>query len=244
MSDQERPLFIFELANNHQGSVGHGKRIISALREISLPYAGRYRFAVKFQYRDLDAFIHPAAKGRADVRNVKRFEDTRLSRDQFAELLASARGHGFLAVCTPFDEISAARVGEEGYDFIKIASCSFDDWPLLEAAAATRLPAIASAAGSGMDAVRKVASFFSHRRIPFVLMHCVGEYPTPDDRLRMNQIDLFRREFPGLVVGFSTHEAPGSLDPVKLAVAKGARVFEKHVGLPAAGAGLNAYSRT
>ncbi|MDR2392473.1 MAG: N-acetylneuraminate synthase family protein [Planctomycetota bacterium] len=230
------------MANNHQGSVGHGKRIVRAMREVSLPYAGRYRFAVKFQYRDLDTFIHPGARGRADIKNVKRFEDTRLSPGEFARLLASVRESGFLAVCTPFDEVSAARMPEEGYDYVKIASCSFDDWPLLEAVAATRLPVIASAAGSGLETIRKVVSFFAHRRLPFALMHCVGEYPTPGDRLQMNQLDLFRREFPDVTVGFSTHEAPDSADPVKLAVAKGARIFEKHVGVPIDGAGLNAYS--
>ena len=29
----DKPLFIFEMANNHQGSVEHGKNIISAMRE-------------------------------------------------------------------------------------------------------------------------------------------------------------------------------------------------------------------
>jgi sialic acid synthase SpsE len=31
----QRPLFIFEMANNHMGSVELGRKIIAALREIS-----------------------------------------------------------------------------------------------------------------------------------------------------------------------------------------------------------------
>jgi N-acetylneuraminate synthase len=238
----QKPLFIFEMANNHQGSVEHGRRVISAMKEAAAPFAGRFRFAVKFQYRDLDTFIHPSMKNRTDVKNIKRFLETRLSRAEFAELLARVRENGFQAACTPFDEISARRIKEEGYDYLKIASCSFGDWPLMEAAAETRLPVIASAAGVDMATVRDVVSFFTHRRIPLALMHCVGEYPTPGEHMRMDRIDLFRREFPELVVGFSTHEAPDDLEPVKIAVAKGARVFEKHVGLPAEGVALNEYS--
>jgi sialic acid synthase SpsE/mannose-6-phosphate isomerase-like protein (cupin superfamily) len=230
------------MAGNHQGSVAHGKRIIDALYDCAAPYGGRFRFAVKFQYRDLDGFIHPAMRGRTDIKHIKRFLETRLVPEQFTELLAHVRACGFTAVCTPFDEVSVTRVREQGFDFLKIASCSFGDWPLMEAAATAGLPVIASAAGSDMETVRNVVSFFRHRQIPLILMHCVGEYPTPGERLQMNQIDLFRREFPELTVGFSTHEAPDAVDPVKIAVAKGARVFEKHVGLPADGIVLNAYS--
>ncbi|MDR2726688.1 MAG: N-acetylneuraminate synthase family protein [Deltaproteobacteria bacterium] len=235
-----KPLFIFEMANNHQGSVEHGKRIIRAMKEAAAPCTERFRFAVKFQYRDLDSFIHPSVKA-SESKHVRRFLETRLSQAEFAELLACVRENAFLAVCTPFDEVSARRVQEEGYDYLKIASASFGDWPLMEAAAEARLPVIASTAGSDMDMVRNVVSFFSHRRIPLSLMHCVGEYPTPDERLQMNQIDLFRREFPELAIGFSTHEAPDNMEPVKIAVAKGARLFEKHVGVPT-DTPLNGYS--
>lgn len=242
MERADRPLFIFEMANNHQGSVEHGLRIIDAMRAAAEPFFDRYRFALKFQYRDLDTFIHPDARGRADIKNVKRFEETRLDRKDFDTLFSRVKDSGMLAVCTPFDEASAARIAEEGFDHIKIASCSFGDWPLMEAVAATRLPAIASAAGSPLETVRAVAAFFHNRRIPLALMHCVGEYPTPPDHLQMNQIDLYRREFPRLVIGFSTHEAPDNLEPVKIAVAKGARIFEKHVGVPTESIRLNGYS--
>lgn len=242
MKHFDKPLFVFEMANNHQGSLEHGKNIIRAMRGVSKPFADRFNFAIKFQYRDLDTFIHPHFRDRLDIKNVKRFQDTRLGRGQFAELLACVREEGFLAMCTPFDEISAARVAEEGYDFIKIASCSFGDWPLMEAIAASGLPVVASAAGSPLPLVRNVVSFFTHRGIPLALMHCVGEYPTPPEHLQMNQIDLYHKEFPDLIIGFSTHESPDNTDPVKIAIAKGARVFEKHVGLPAGDITLNAYS--
>ena len=52
-----RPLLILDLANNHNGSVAHGKAIIDsaaeALSGIDFPAA------IKFQYRDLDTLIHP-----------------------------------------------------------------------------------------------------------------------------------------------------------------------------------------
>ena len=63
-------------------------------------------------------------------------------------------------------------------------------------------------------------------------MHCVGEYPTKDADLQLNQIDFLKRNYPDCKIGFSTHENPENFDSVKLALAKGAKIFEKHVGVP------------
>jgi len=85
-------------------------------------------------------------------------------------------------------------------------------------------------------------SFFDHRKRPLTLMHCIGEYPTPASHLQLNQIDFLKGRYPQHPIGFSTHEGPENLRFVQMAVAKGATVFEKHVGLPTADSPLNAYS--
>lgn len=238
----DKPLFIFEMANNHQGSVTHGKAIIRALNEVSRPYGDCFQFAVKFQYRDLDTFIHPDFRQRHDIKNVKRFQDTRLSQTEFLSLKDEAERLGMYTICTPFDEISADLVAEQGYDAVKIASCSFGDWPLLERIAEKKMPVIASAAGASLERIDQAVSFFGHRGIELALMHCVAEYPAADENLELNQITLYRQRYPQLRIGFSTHENPGRTVPVQLAVAKGAVIFEKHVGLPVEGIALNGYS--
>lgn len=238
----DKPLFTFEMANNHQGSVEHGKRIIREMKRVAQPYEDCFDFAFKFQYRDLDTFIHPAFRDRMDMKNIKRFQDTRLSQEQFLELKAEVERQGMYTMCTAFDEVSAGRIQEQGYDILKVASCSFTDWPLLEAVAQTGMPVIVSGAGSALEDVDRVVAFFRNRGIPFSLMHCVAQYPTADEYQEMNQIDFYRRRYPGVRVGFSTHESPDNLEPVKVAVAKGAEIFEKHVGVPTDTITLNGYS--
>ena len=240
----EKPLFVFEMANNHQGNVAHGLAIIRELKKVTQKYEPDFDFAVKFQYRDLDTFIHPDYKQRDDIKNVKRFQETRLTQEEFLTLKKEVEAQGMYTMCTAFDEESVKRVAEQEYDIIKIASCSFTDWPLLEAIAMTGLPVIASAAGSSLTDIDKVMSFFSHRNISTALMHCIAEYPTESDRFQMNQITLYQQRYPGVHIGFSTHENPEDMEPVKIAVAKGAEIFEKHVGLEAEGITLNAYSAT
>ncbi|WP_334158419.1 N-acetylneuraminate synthase family protein [Oryzomicrobium sp.] len=237
-----RPLFIFEMANNHMGDIAHGVAIIRAIREACQGFP--FEFAFKLQYRDLDTFIHPSVKGRDDIKYVKRFEETRLSHEQFEILLATMRDCGFKTVCTPFDENSVDLIEAQGIETIKIASCSLTDWPLLERIARADKPVIASTAGATPEEIDNVVSFFLHRCKQLTLMHCVAEYPTPDNNLHIARIDALRRRYPEVRIGFSTHEAPARTEPVMLALAKGALVFEKHVGLPSERYPLNTYSAT
>lgn len=234
------PLFILEMANNHMGDVEHGIRIIREMGDVVRKYP--FQFAFKLQYRDLDTFIHPAMKARQDVKYIKRFSETRLEREDFDRLVEEMRKNGFLTMATPFDEKSLDLIEGQQLDFIKIASCSFSDWPLLERVAQSDLPIIASTAGASLDDIDRVVSFFMHRDKTFAILHCVGEYPTPAERMNLAQIDFLKQRYPGVTIGFSTHEDPADTDIVKLAIAKGAAVFERHVGVPTEQSPLNAYS--
>ena len=75
-------------------------------------------------------------------------------------------------------------------------------------------------------------------------MHCVSIYPSPVDILQLNQIDFFKSRYPDFPIGWSTHEPPDSVGPVQIAVAKGAELFERHVGIETDTIKLNAYSST
>jgi len=240
----QRPLVIFEMANNHMGDVEHGLRIIEACAKVAEPYREEFDFSVKFQLRDIPTYIHPYYKDRFDLKYVKRFTETALDPEDFRRLVKAVKETGFLAICTPFDETSVDRVVAEGFDFLKIASASTTDWPLLEKVAQTDLPLIISTAGSSFEDLDRVVSFFQHRNKTFALMHCVGEYPTPPDHLQLNQIELMRRRYPEVPIGFSTHEEPSNTEAVMLAVAKGARIFEKHVAVVTDKYPRNAYSAT
>jgi sialic acid synthase SpsE/quercetin dioxygenase-like cupin family protein len=235
-----KQLFIFEMANNHMGDVSHGIRII---RELRAACSGlEFRFAVKLQYRDLPALVHPDYRTRMDLKFIKRFTETALSWDDYRRLKDAIVAHGFIPICSPWDEASVDKVVEHGFDYLKVASCCLTDWPLAEKIATTKLPVILSTAGEPFEDVDRIVSFYQHRNKPVSILHCVGEYPTADANLNLNQIDLLRHRYANVEVGYSTHESPSQLDSVKMAIAKGATIFEKHVGVPTPDWPLNAYS--
>lgn len=238
----QKPLFILEMANNHMGDIEHGIKIVHEFQKV-VEGIEDFQFSIKLQHRD-DSFFHPDHINRKDHKLIKRFTETRLGYDNFKRLTEEIRNCGFLTMCTPWDEPSVDLMEELDYDIFKIASCAFNDWPLLERVVKTNKPIIASTAGAQLDSIDQVVSFLSHREKEFAIMHCVGEYPCLAENLELNQIDFFKHRYPNVPIGFSTHEDPSNMDTVKIVIAKGALLYEKHIGVPTDKYELNAYSAT
>ena len=166
-------LVILEMANNHMGDVGHGINTINAFAPLAKDFKEDFRFAFKFQFRDLDTFIRPDYKNKLDHKYVKRFLETQLSRQQFETLKKAAQQAGFRTMCTAFDEASVDVIKDMGFNFIKVASCSFTDWPLLNKVVELDKRIVISVAGAGVDDIDNVVSFLKNRNKKFFLMHCV-----------------------------------------------------------------------
>lgn len=233
-------LFIFEMANNHQGSVEHGKNIIKECSKIAKKY--KLNAAVKLQYRHLDTFIHPDFKNNKEAKHIGRFLETALKPDEFKKLINLIKSEGLTSICTPFDEISVGLIIDHEIDVIKIASCSADDWPLVTQIAKSQKPVIASTGGLELWQIDNIVSYLTHRLSQVGVLHCIGMYPTPNENLNINFIQTMIKRYPGIPIGYSGHEPPENTDVIKLALAKGATIFERHIGLPTDKVKLNAYS--
>lgn len=233
-------LIIFEMANSHQGSVEHGIKIIKEMGKIARKY--NINAAVKLQYRDLNSFIHPDFRERDDVKHIPRFMSTRLSFEQFCELVQVVKEEGLVSISTPFDEEGVRWCVEQDLDIIKIASCSSMDWPLMEEAAKVGKPLIVSTGGKTISDIDKIYNFLTHREVEFSLLHCVAEYPVPLERIQLDFIDRMKKRYRNIPIGYSGHEDPNDHIVSMLTVAKGATIFERHVGLPTDTISLNAYS--
>jgi len=238
------PLIICEMANNHMGDVDHGKLMIEQFSHICQKYSNYFNFAWKFQFRDFNTYIHSKFKNNISHKYVKRFTETMLSEEDFFVLNNYAKQYNFKTICTAFDENSVDLINKMDFEIIKVASCSFTDWPLLNKIVTLKKPVILSTAGSNLNQIDSVVSFMQHRNIDISLMHCVGEYPTQRDKLQLNQIDLLKNRYPNIPIGYSTHEEPTQVDAIKIAIAKGIQISEKHVAVATEKYQPNAYSVT
>lgn len=229
------------MANNHQGSVEHAKKIIDEFS--SLAKRMNINAAVKLQFRQLETFIHKDFKN-SDLKFVKRFNSTRLSEEQFTDIINYIKDSGLVSIATPFDNESIPWFDKMNIPVIKIASCSIDDWPLLNEVSQINKKIIISTAGADFETLRKVYKLFKSNNRNFAFMHCVGEYPTPVENSNLNRINLLREEFPDIEIGFSTHESPEQKSMSSYAVAMGCTILEKHVGVETETIQLNKYSNT
>lgn len=229
MSQLFKKLFIFDLANNHNGSLEHGLHIIREIKAVTRrPEYEGFNFGFKLQYRSLPSFIHKDYRG-SEHKQIKRFEKTRLLDRELKLLKDEIVLSGFIPICTPFDEASVDLIEEHGFDIIKVASCSFTDWPLLERIAKSSKSIILSTAGATDEDIDRVVCFLTNRGKDFALMHCVAEYPTSPENLRLNRIEDLKKY--GVPVGISLHENPKNSCTVKIPIAMGCDIFEKHVGI-------------
>lgn len=242
MSDLFNNLIVFDLANNHQGSVDHGCAIIKAMGAQAQKH--HVKAGLKFQFRHLDTFIHRDHQHNSTAKHILRFLETRLQRSEYEIMLKAIQDSGMLSIATPFDEASVDMLCAMGIDIIKIASCSATDWPLIEHIAQADKPVICSTGGLTLEAIDDLRCFFEHKGVDCAFMHCVALYPTPTEHMQLNQIRILRKRFPETTIGWSTHEDPNATAPVQIAYANGARMFERHVGLATQAIKLNAYSST
>ena len=156
------------MANNHQGSVEHAKKIIDDFADLA--QRKNLNAGVKLQFRNLDTFIHSDYKN-SDLKYVKRFNDTRLSKEEFKEIIDYIHFKGLTSISTPFDNESLPLFDELGVEVLKIASCSSDDWPLLEKVANINRKIIISTGGATIKHLNKVYSLFYYTSLISMLQY-------------------------------------------------------------------------
>ena len=95
--------YIFEMANNHQKSVDHAKAIIDDFSNLASKH--EINCGIKLQFRNLDTFIHKDYKN-SDLKYVKRFNETKLTKEEFSEIINYIHEKNIVSVSTPFDNDS------------------------------------------------------------------------------------------------------------------------------------------
>ena len=233
-------LFVLELANNHWGSLERGKQIVREFAKVVKE--NKVKAAIKLQFRDTDNFIHKDFKNvdeGADLttlpkrnRYIQKQTRTKLSFEQFKELVIYIKKHDCNPMSTPFDEKSVDWCVQLDLPIIKIASSDINDWLLINKIATTKKPVIISTGGANDKQIDDVIRFFTNRNIPIAVNHCVSKYPSEDNELELDQIDYIKNKYPNLVVGLSTHEYHDWHSSMYISYAKGARTWEHHIDIP------------
>ena len=110
----------------------------------------------------------------------------------------------------------------------KVASSEILDFVLLDYIAATGKPIILSSGMSTEEELDASVAFLKKRTQHIAILHCISKYPCPPEEIYLETIPYFARRY-GVPIGFSDHSLGHKA--VLAAVAKGARIIEKHFSL-------------
>jgi N,N'-diacetyllegionaminate synthase len=121
-----------------------------------------------------------------------------------------------------------------GTPAIKIAGGDMNNYPLIQYAAATKLPVLLDTRGTLGELERAIETCVVAGNEQLVIVHCPSGYPSAVESIRLRMIEVYRRLFP-FPVGFSDH-SPG-LEMNVAALALGADFIEKTITLDRAAPG-------
>jgi sialic acid synthase SpsE len=220
------PLFVVaEIGLNHDGSVDRALALVD-----DAAAAGAQ--AIKLQTLHADRLIAAHCPAPQHVRAASLralFEHFELDEAAHARIASRARQRGLAFMSSPFDEGSVAMLERLGCDAFKIASGDITHHPLIARVARTGKPMIMS---TGLSKLHEVRDAIDCARAAgaqaIALLHCVSAYPTPEDQQNLGAIRTLADAF-GVPVGLSDHRAGHSEVAIAMAVALGARIYERHI---------------
>lgn len=229
INDDGEMYIIAEIGHNHQGNVEKCKELFRAAKA-----AGAH--AVKLQKRDNRVLFTRGAYDRP-YDNPNSFGETygahreflEFGRDQYVELKKCAAELGLDFFSTAFDVPSAEFLAELDLPAFKIASGDLKSIPLLKHVARIGKPIFLSTGGAMFEDVRRAYDAIMPINRQLCIMQCTAGYPPEWNELNLRVIETFRREFPDIVIGFSSHD-----NGIAMSVAAymlGARAIEKHFTL-------------
>lgn len=227
IADDHPAFIIAEIGNNHNGSLDLAKKLVD---EIILSGAD----CAKFQMRDMASMYRQDDVGDASedlgaqytLDLLSRFQ---LSNEELFEAFDYCKEKGILPLCTPWDQNSLDALEIYGMPAYKLASADLTNLDLLEVMSKTQKPLICSTGMSSESEIIEAVDVLKKNAAQFVLLHCNSTYPAPFKDINLKYLTRLKKIGGGCPVGYSGHER-GYAIPIG-AVAKGARVIEKHFTL-------------
>lgn len=218
---------IGEIGINHNGDLNIAKRLIDAV------FACHWNCA-KFQKRNPDECIPEKQKkvlrdtpwGRMTYLEYKKKME--FGRKEYDYIDKYCREKPIDWTASVWDLDSLRFTLNYKMPFIKIPSAKISDLKLVEAAAKTGMPVIASTGMSSVKEVDDLVDVLKRYASDFALMHTNSSYPTPKEELNINCIKTLRKRY-GCVIGYSGHEY--NVEPTVYASVLGAKIIERHITL-------------
>ena len=221
---------IAEIGVNHEGNLSLAKKLIKQV-------ANAGANAAKFQTYKADTLASKNSPAYWDQKKEKTNSQYALFKkyDAFGkkeyEVLSNyCRKLKVDFLSTPFD-IDSVDFLHDYVPAFKIASADITNIPLIKRCAKYKKPIILSTGASTITEISNaIDNIYALGNKKVVLLHCVLNYPTNIENANLNSIDILKRSFKDIHVGYSDHVPPGDgeMPALEAASLMGSVVLEKH----------------
>lgn len=229
IGDSEGMYVIAEIGQNHEGDLEKCKALFDAAK-----LAGAQ--SVKLQKRD-NRSLYTKEYYNAPYHSENAYAPTygehreklEFSRDEWIELRDYSKKIGITLFSTAWDYKSADFLEDLDMPMYKIASGDLKTIPLIKYVASFGKPLFVSTGGASLDDVKRMYEAIYPINQQLCIMQCTSGYPPTFEELNIRVVETYRREFPEIPIGFSSHDSGIAMALVGYMC--GARVLEKHFTL-------------
>lgn len=222
-----KPFIIAEAGVNHEGSMQIAKRLIEEACEGGAD-------AIKFQTYKANTIASKNSPAYWDTTKepiASQYElfckHDKFWKKEMEELKSHCDKVGIEFLSTPFD-IESAKFLNDLMDVFKISSSDITNKPFIEFICNFKKPIILSTGASFLYEIQESVSWIERAGNTLALLHCVLNYPTPDENANLGMILGLKRAFPDKIIGYSDHTLPKDMQICKNAILLGATIIEKH----------------
>ena len=223
-----QPFIIAEAGINHNGEIANALKMIDIAKTAGAD-------AIKFQTFEASGIVIDSSltftyksQGKEITESMfEMYKRCEFSKTEWIKIKQKCDEAKILFLSTPENRSDLDLLLELGIPAIKIGSDDFTNIPLLKDYSSTGLPLIISCGMANLNEIHQTLNAIgSLKKYPTILMFTTSEYPTIPMNVNLLKLKTLAKSFPKIPLGYSDH-TQGILAS-SLAVAFGAKVFEKH----------------
>lgn len=229
VGNEFKPYVIAEIGVNHEGDIKLAKALIEKA-------ASGGAHAAKFQSYKAGKIASKHSPAYWDTTKESTDSQYKLFKKydafgeaEYRELAEHCDDVGIDFMSTPFD-LDAVDFLSPLVPAFKIASADITNIPLIRKCASVGKPLILSTGAASLPEIEHALNVSrTAGAVDIAILHCVLNYPTPEDHAQLGFIKTLRRIFPDTVVGYSDHVVPdATISSLEVATLLGATILEKH----------------
>ena len=218
-----KPLIIFELGINHNGSLKLAKKIVDDAIKTGAEII-KHQTHIPEDEMSLEAKKIIPINANKNIYDL--IKECSLNESDEMELKKYIEKKGAIFLSTPFSRKAADRLMKFKVKAFKIGSGECNNYPLLDYIASLGKPIIISTGMNDVKSIRKAIKILNKRKVQYAILHTTNLYPTMYNQVRLNALIELREMFPNTVIGLSDHT--GDNYTSYAAIAMGASIIEKH----------------